>query len=123
MSATSELSGMTLYPGVYTFATVATLTGALTLAGNSSTDGYFIFQLGTALSVNGGSSVVLSGGASACKVFWQVGSSATLAVGVSFVGNVLAYAGIAAKTGAVVNGGLFANTASITLDANSITGC
>lgn len=119
--SSSDLTGQTLYPGTYTFPTVATLNGALYLAGNASSDGIFIFQLGTALSINGGSSVTLEDGASACNVFWQVGSSATLGVGVSFVGYILAYASVVAKTGASVTGGLFANTASITLDTNAIT--
>ena len=97
------------------------MTGTLYLAGNSSSDGQFVFQLGTALLINGGSSIVLEDGVSACDVLWQVGSSATLAVGVEFAGSILAFASIAVNTGASVSGRLFANTASITLDANAIT--
>jgi hypothetical protein len=54
-------------------------------------------------------------------VFWKVGSSATIAVGVEFHGNVLAHAGIAVKTGASVGGLLFAEVESITLEGNAVT--
>jgi len=119
-STQTALTGKTLYPGVYTSATVFTLGGSLTLNGNG-TNGAFVFQSGTALGINLNSQVVLAGGAVAGNVFWQVGSSATLAVGVQFVGTVLAYGGIAVKTGASVNGRLIANTMSVTLQGNAVT--
>ena len=49
--------------------------------------------------------MILVGNTSACNVFWQVGSSATLAVGVEFTGNILAYASVAVDTEATVEGG------------------
>jgi len=128
MSTQSDLTGMTLYPGVYTFATTASLTGQLFLSGNStnSTDANatapsFTFQIGTALLINGGSQIILEDGASACNIVWQVGSSATLSVGIEFVGNILAYSAINVKTDATVDGVLFAQFASITLEDNAIT--
>jgi hypothetical protein len=119
-SVKNDLTGMTLYPGTYFFSGAVSLTGALYLSGNGTNDS-FVFQIGTSLLINAGSEITLEDGASACDVFWQVGSSATLAVGISFTGNILAYAGVAVQTGASVEGGLYANTASVTLDSNAIT--
>jgi len=64
--------------------------------------------------------VILSGGARAANVFWQVGSSATLGTGSVFKGNILAMASITATTGAAVEGRLLARTAAVTLDANVV---
>jgi len=119
-SVKTALTGLTLYPGVYTSATVFSLGGSLTLDGNGTTKP-FVFQLGSALSINKGSQIVLAGGAVSSNVFWQVGSSATLAVGTQFVGTILAYGGIAVNTGASVVGRLIANTQSVTLQGNAIT--
>jgi len=121
MSTMSDLTGMTLGPGTYTFAEGASLTGELFLAGNASTNDVFLFQIGTTLLINGGSSVILESGAVACKVIWQVGTSATLAVGVEFEGIILAHVGISANSGASIVGGLYSDTASITLADNAIT--
>jgi type VI secretion system secreted protein VgrG len=118
-----DLGGLTLTPGVYFFSSSAALTGALTLSGN----GLFVFQIGTTLTTaagapsNPGSSVVLTGGAQACHVFWQVGSSATIGTYADFVGTILASASITANTGATVDGRLLALNAAVTLDDNLIT--
>ena len=120
-TTTSDLTGMTLTPGVYTFASTASFSGALTLETNSSASSpQFIFQVGSALTVNVGSSVVLQG-VDPRNVIWQVGSSATISAGVKFVGTVLAYAAISLGTSASVNGHLFTDTESITLLTNNIT--
>jgi len=68
-------SGQTLSPGVYCFPTSVAITGTLTLNGG----GIYIFKIGTTLVTFTDSNVVLTGGADASNIFWQVGSSATLA--------------------------------------------
>jgi hypothetical protein len=65
--------------------------------------------------------VILSGGARAANVFWQVGSSATLGTDSVFKGNILALASITVTTGATVEGRALARTAAVTLDTNTIT--
>ena len=63
----------------------------------------------------------LVNGAQACNVFWQVGSSATLGTGTSFVGTIMASASITANTAATIHGRLLARTGAVTLDTNTIT--
>jgi hypothetical protein len=62
------------------------------------------------------SKVSLLGGASACKIFWQVGSSATLGTNSTFTGNILALTSIQVQTRVTVDGRALARNASVTLD-------
>ena len=78
-----DLGGKTLTPGLYKSTGGLAITGDLTLAGG----GVYIFQMASTLTVNVGSRVLLSKNASAAKVFWQVGSSATLFTTSVFGGN------------------------------------
>lgn len=113
-----DLAGMTLAPGVYSGGALG-LTGTLTLAGDANA--VFIFQASSTLITDSASQVLLTGGASACNVFWQVASSATLGSGSTFVGTVMALTSITANTGATIEGRLLARNAAVTLDANVIT--
>lgn len=115
----ADLGGQTLAPGTYNSASSLSLTGVLTLSGGS-TD-VWIFQAGSTLTTASGSSVVFSGGAQACNVFWQIGSSATLGTGSNFKGTILALTSITATTGAVIEGRLLARNGAVTLDTNTIT--
>lgn len=117
-----DLGGLTLTPGVYCFASSAFLTTGnriLTLSGS----GVFIFQIGSTLITASNAQVVLTNGATANNVFWQVGSSATLGTGTSFIGSILAEISITATTGASSNCGLYALTGAVTLDTNTISTC
>lgn len=116
----ADLAGMTLTSGVYTSATSMGLSGALTLDGQGDPDSVFIFQAGSTLNTAAGSDVVLTNGAQACNVYWQVGSSATLGTGSDFVGNVMALTSITATTNATVQGRLLARNGAVTLDSNVI---
>lgn len=113
----ANLGGMTLVPGVYCQTTAPTLTGTLTLNGS----GIYIFQIGSTLITASGASVVLIGGARPCQVFWQVGSSATIATSTSFVGTIMALTSIEMKTGASLEGRALARNGAVTLDTNTIT--
>ncbi len=116
-----DLGGHTLLPGVYFYSSSAQLTGQLTLNAQGNPDARFDFQIGSTLTTASSASVLLEGGAQACHVFWQVGSSATLGTGTDFMGNILANTSITADTGATVNGRLLALNAAVTLDDNTIT--
>jgi type VI secretion system secreted protein VgrG len=116
----TELGGLTLTPGVYGGDTLG-ITGALTLNTLGDPDAVFIFKASSTLITASNSSVIVLGGATACNVYWQVGTSATLGTGSSFIGTVLAAESITATTGATVQGRLLAQTAAVTLDTNTIT--
>lgn len=119
-----NLGGLTLTPGVYCFSSSAQLTGTLTLNALGNPNALFIFKIGSTLTTASGSVVQVINPASACNVFWQVGSSATLGTGTSFVGNILAETSITLTTGAnVVAGRLLALTGAVTLDADNVTVC
>src|SRR6187549_1802863 len=89
-----DLGGQRLAPGVYCFDTTAGLTGALTLDGGGDSQAVWIFQIGSAITTATSSSVSMAGSGRANNVFWQVGSSATVATGTAFAGNLLALASI-----------------------------
>lgn len=119
--AAGTLGGNTLTPGVYQSGSSLALTGTLTLDGGGNPDAVFIFQAASTLTTASSSSVVLTGGAQACNVFWQVGSSATLGTTTAFVGTILAQTAVTLDTGANVDGRVFAQTGAVTLDGNTIT--
>jgi Ice-binding-like len=115
-----ELGGSTLLPGVYRSGTFG-ITGTLTLNTQGDPNAVFIFQVGSTLTTASNSDVVVLGGGTACNVFWQIGSSATLGTGSHLIGSVLASASITATTGATIVGRLLAETGAVTLDNNTIT--
>jgi uncharacterized repeat protein (TIGR01451 family) len=110
-----------LTPGVYNFSSSAQLTGRLTLDGQNQTDPIFVFQIGSTLTTAVSSEVYLENGATPCRVFWQVGSSATLGVNSIFRGTIMANTSITANTGVTVHGRLLAMNAAVTLDTDTIT--
>jgi len=113
--------GAPLVPGVYQSASSLSLTGPLTLDAGGDANAVFIFQSGSTLKTASGSSIVLTGGAQACNVFWQVGSSATLGTTTAFQGTILAQTSITLNTGATVNGRVQAQTGAVTLNGNTVT--
>lgn len=115
-----DLGGLTLVPGVYCYSTSAQLTGTVTLNGLGNPQSVFIFQIGSTLTTASGAAVNLINGAEACKVFWQVGSSATLGSATTFAGTIIALASITMVNGATLEGRALARTAAVTLDTNDI---
>src|SRR6185503_1555060 len=116
-----NLGGQTLTPGLYkSTSSLEISSGDLTLDAQGDANAVFIFQMGSTLTTTVGRQVILSGGAKAANVFWQVGSSATLGTGSVFKGNILALASITVTTGAAVEGRLLARTAAVTLDSNIV---
>lgn len=119
-SGVGNLSGLSLTPGVYAGGELSINGGGLlTLAGTAQS--IWVFQAASTLTVGSSARVLVTGGASACNVFWQIGSSATIGTDAAFVGTVLAGASITANTGATIQGRLLADTAAVTLQSNVIT--
>lgn len=114
------LGGQTLIPGVYS-AGAANLTGTLTLNG----PGLYVIQTTalTTASGPGASSVSLTNGATACDLWWQVGSSATIGTFSAVQGNILALTSITMGTSATLQGRALARNGTVTLDTNTITAC
>ncbi len=115
-----DLGGQTLGPGVYDDPSSFGITGILTLDAGGDPDAVWIFQAGSTLITASGSQVVLINGAQAGRVFWQVGTSATLGTGTDFAGTLLASASITLAAGASVGGSLLALNGAVTLDDNAI---
>ena len=116
----ADLGGQTLTAGVYNAATSLGLTGTLTLDAEGDPDAVFVFQAGSTLTTATDSSVELIGEASACNVYWQVGSSATLGTSTSFKGTILALTSITLDTSATIEGRALARNGAVTLDTNVI---
>jgi hypothetical protein len=117
----AQLGGQVLVAGVYASQDGAfLLTGALTLNGEGNPNAVFVFQAASTLTTASGSSVVLSGQAQACDVFWQIGTSATLGTRSALRGTIMAQASITMTTGASLDGRALARTGAVTLDTNVI---
>ena len=120
-SVSGNLGGLTLTPGLYTSTSSLEISsGDLTLDALGDPNAVFIFQIPTTFITTVGRSVILSGGATPCHVFWQVGSSATLGTSSIIKGNILAYTSVTLNTGATLEGRALARNGAVALDDNSI---
>jgi hypothetical protein len=117
----TDIGGLTLTPGVYCFASSAQLTGMLTLDGGGNPNAVFVFKTGSTLTTASNASVRLTNSAQECKVFWQVGSSATLGTGTTFVGAVIALASITIETDSTLAGRALALNGAVTLDSDKVS--
>ena len=114
----TELGDQKFFAGVYSNSTELGLTGTVTLDAQNDPSSVWIFQAGSTLITASNSTVALANGADPCNVFWQVGSSATLGTGTTFVGTILALTSITVQTGTTVEGRALARNAAVTLDTN-----
>ncbi len=105
---TGNLGGRTLAPGLYQWTSSVTVPSQVTLAGGAND--VWIFQTSGDLSVAVAQNVVLSGGARAANVFWQVAGQVTVGAGAHFEGIVMSKTQITLQTGATMNGRLLAQT-------------
>ncbi len=113
-----EIGGLTLDPGLYKWGTGVLVTSDVTL--NGSANDTWIFQIGQDLKLEDGKAIILTGGALAENVFWQVAGEVTLQAGTTFNGIILSKTGIVFKSGATLNGRALAQTA-VTLISNTVT--
>lgn len=130
-----NLANLTLAPGVYTAAagTFRIQGGDLTLDAQGDANAVWVFQMATSLTVGGPgaafpSSVILTNGALARNVYWQVGSAATInaAGGGTFQGTLISQSGAAISTPGnvalvTINGRVLSLNASVTMVNTVIT--
>lgn len=121
VSLAGNIGGLTLTPGLYkSTSSIEISSGDLTFDAKGDANAVFIIQIASTLTTTPGRKVILSGGASASNIFWQVGTSATFGTTSVFKGTVLALQSITMNTGASIDGRLLARNGSVTMAGNAI---
>lgn len=116
----ADLIGETLLPGLYKTTGAVANTGTLTLDGGGDPNAVFVIQVNGALAFAAASKVVLTNGAQASRVFWQVNGAGALGANAEFVGTLIAMDAVGIGNGTLVNGRAFARNGALTLDNNQI---
>lgn len=111
-----ELGAHTLVAGVYQSpsGSYGITSVDLTLAGGPND--VWVFQMASTLTVEVGRKVILTGGAQAANVFWQVGSSATLNTSSVFEGTIMAYASVTMDATSTLDGRALVQTGAVTFN-------
>ncbi len=126
--APADLGGKTLAPGIYySTSTMLLQNGDLTLDAQGDVNAVWIFQVTSGFTSIGtapypspsGGNVILSGGAQAKNIFWQISSSATIGDYTSFYGNVLAFSSITMNSHATATGRMLARNASVIMTSTN----
>ena len=79
----------------------------------------WIFQVSNDVDLASATSILLTGGAKAKNIFWQVAGQVIMGTGSHFEGTILSATQIVMQTGASINGSLYAQTA-VSLEMNSV---
>jgi hypothetical protein len=116
--AGGAIGGLTLEPGLYKWTSSVTVPSNVTLAG--SADDTWIFQITGDLQVSAEKLMILSGGARAENIVWQVAGTVDLGATSHAEGLVLAKTDITLGAGASINGRLFSQTA-VNLASSTVT--
>ena len=121
VTLSGNIGGLTLTPGLYkSTSSLAISSGDLTFDAKGNASAVFIIQIASTLTTTSGRKVILSGGALASNIFWQVGSSATFGTTSVFKGTVMAMQSITFNTGATLDGRALARTGAVVLAGNTI---
>lgn len=115
--ASGSLGGLTLPAGLYKWSSTVTISKNVTL--NGGPNDVWIFQIAGGVTQASGARVVLTGGALAQNVFWQVAGIVSIGTTAHMEGEIMSQTAITLNTGASVNGRLLAQTA-VTLAGNAI---
>ena len=111
------IEGLTLEPGISKWGTDVGFTSSVTFNG-TSTD-VWILQISGDVTVGNGARVVLTGGAKAENIFWQIAGQTTLGTTSHVEGVFLCQTSITFQTGSSMNGAALAQTA-VTIDTSTI---
>lgn len=112
------LTSLTFAPGVYEWGSAVVIPTNLTLNG-SATD-VWIFKVAGSLDMAAAKNVILSGGAQARNIFWQVAGAVNIGADTHFEGIILGQTSITFGNNASINGRLLAQSA-VVLDATTVT--
>ena len=108
-----NIGGLNLAPGLYKFTGTASITGAdVFLTGGP--DDVWIFQIAADLQMGSMRNIILSGGAQARNIFWQVGTSVNIGTFAVFKGTIMSNQGIVMMTSSTLDGRALAFTAGVT---------
>lgn len=119
----SDLTNLTLPPGVYVASSTMSLSGTLTLDGENNANALWVFLVGSTLTINSGSTVNVDNTGAGAGLYWVMGASAVLDSNSVVEGNFLAYASIPVGTNVTDPCGRFATqTASVTLAGSDTVG-
>ncbi|HZS40234.1 MAG TPA: ice-binding family protein [Polyangia bacterium] len=116
--ASGNLGGLTLAPGLYTWGNTVTIPADVTISGGAND--VWIFQISNDLDLSAATHVILSGGAQAKNIFWQVAGQVTIHANAHFEGVILSQTAIILQTNASMNGRALAQS-MIALDNNAVT--
>jgi len=128
-SVSGDQGGKTLAPGIYkSTSTLLIQNGDLTLDAQGDANAVWIFQIAAAFTTVGsgtypspsGGNVILSGGAQAKNVYWQVGSSATIGDYTSFKGNIMALTSVTMNGYSRAEGRMLCSNGSAVLTSTNI---
>lgn len=113
-------------PGTYTSGSTMLVSTPLVLDAGGNANAVWVFQIGSSLTTNTGApggNVTLANGAQAKNVFWVPTASATIGVGTTFSGTIIAGVSATGQTGAIINGRILAGAigaGTIALDNNTV---
>ena len=93
-----------LAPGTYCQGGAASVAGDLILDGHNQANSLFVFKINGALTVGTASRVLLTNGAKASNVYWQVNGAASLAAATVFVGTIIAHGAVSFGDGVTLQG-------------------
>lgn len=112
-----NIGGMTLAPGVYRWSSGVTIPTSMTLTGRASD--VWIFQIAGTLNMSASQRVMLTGGALAKNVFWQVSGAVTLEAMAHLEGVVLGATAFTSGAGTTISGRVLAQT-DVTITGSSV---
>jgi hypothetical protein len=122
VTLSGNMGGLTLTPGLYkSTSSLAISSGDLTFDAGGNANAVFVIQMASSFTTTPGRKVILSGGALASNIFWQVGSSATFGTTSVLKGTFLVHQSITFNTGATLQGRAMANIGAVNLAGNTIT--
>jgi hypothetical protein len=112
----------TFHPGVHRTAGAFANTGTMTLDGDGDPNALFIFQIDAAMGPAADSRVVLTDGARASNVFWQVNGAVTVGARSTLSGTLMAHGAITLGDGVVLIGRALSGgpAGAVTMAANTI---